>query len=150
MVRHVPSSKWYMDDGSLLGPFSSLQEAFNIIAAEAPTLGLSLNVAKCILWGPNTVSWARSGGFAPVPLSPWEEGISLLGAPVGTTSFVSDFVDRKSEALRLSLDKLSGLHCSHSASLILRSCLGASKVTYLLRVLNPSSGRILAKVVSSL
>ena len=69
---------------------------------------------------------------------------------MGTTSFVSNFVDRKSEALRISLDKLSGLHCSHSASLILQSCVGASKVTYLLRVLSPSSGRILAKAVSSL
>ena len=69
---------------------------------------------------------------------------------MGTPSFVSDFVDGKYEALRISLDKLSGLHCSHSASLILRSCVGASKVTYLLRVLSPSSGRILAKAVSSL
>ena len=149
-ARHVPSSKWYMDDGSLLGPVSSLQQAFNLIAAEGPRLGLSLNVTKCVLWGPNASAWTRSGAFAAVPTRPWEQGISLLGVPIGSAPFVSDFITKKTHDLQISLDKLSSLHCAHSATLILRSCLGASKITYLLRVLNPPSGHVLAGSVSTL
>ena len=147
---YARSSKWYMDDGALHGTLPSLQAAFDVIATEAPRLGLSLNVSKCVLYGPNADSHQRAGAFASVPIAPWTGGITLLGAPIGSDTFVRDFVDKKVTSLDASLVKLSGLHCPHSTSLILRSCLGACKVTYLLRVINLQHGRPLAGAVSSL
>ena len=149
-ARCVRSSKWYMDDGALIGTLPALQAAFDAIVAEAPRLGLSLNVSKCVLYGPNNEFPQRAGAFASVPVTPWVEGITLLGAPIGSDSFVRDFVDKKVSSLENSLVRLSGLHCPHSTSLILRSCLGACKVTYLLRVVNLQHGRFLAGAISSL
>ena len=103
VAPRVHSSKLYREVGSQLGTFSSQQQALNINATETTTLGLSLNVTKHILLGPSARSWTHSRGFTSVPLLPWDEGISLLIAPWGTASFVSDFIEPKSESLIISL-----------------------------------------------
>jgi len=57
-------------------------------------------------------------------------------------------VDDVVSKLRSSLEKLASLSAPQEATLILRSCLGAAKVTYLLRLLNPDLGDILAQKAS--
>ena len=50
---------------------------------------------------------------------PWSLGMSVLDVLLGADAFVNDFVLQKVTSLIIALDKLGGLHCQHSASLIL-------------------------------
>ena len=59
----------------------------------------------------------------------------LLGVPVGSDSYIAETLLTFFGTLTRALGKLMELHCPHTASLIARACLGAAKVTYLLRSL---------------
>ena len=74
----------------------------------------------------------------------------LLGVPVGSDSYIAETLLTFFGTLTRALGKLMELHCPHTASLIARACLGAAKVTYLLRSLPLAHGKALAVRASEL
>ena len=94
-------------------------------------------------------------GFPPglLVVDPWcspTSGFEILGVPVGSDVFIKDKVNRKAMSLTALLERLGQLGCHFSAMQILRSCLVACKITYLLRALPFFAGASLASDVQML
>ena len=95
--RACPSTwtSFYLDDGHLVGPLDELAGAMQVLHDQGPALGVLVNLAKCRLWRP------PGGGLGPVPRQlqevpqvALEEGLKVLGIPVGHSLFVDAlFVD---------------------------------------------------------
>jgi hypothetical protein len=87
---------WYLDDGTIIGSVDDVHKVFELIQSEGPALGLHLNVKKNEIWWPCRVS--------PDPFPADVDrvdnaGVKLLGAPIGTKAFTTDFVQKKLDAL---------------------------------------------------
>jgi len=68
-------------------------------------------------------------------LCPLGSGVKVLGVPVGSPGFVTEYSRKVLSKLQACLERLRLLGCAFSAFHILRSCLSACKVTHLLRTL---------------
>ena len=88
--------------------------------------------------------------LSSIPVVHPTSGIEILGVPVGSDAFIKDQVNKKAMTLAALLDRLGQLGCPFSAMHILRSCLGACKITYLLRALPFFAGASLASDVQML
>ena len=126
--------RWYLDDGILYGSMSQLDAALRILQSEGDALGLHLNLRKCCLWAPQPPPTSADMLRQVTPV-PWDQGITLLGCPVGSDSYVRSHLQVQFAKVEGALDRLGELGCPHSALLILRSCLGACKVIHLFRCL---------------
>ena len=77
---------WYLDDGHLIGSPQELQLALDILQSEGLMMGISLNAAKCMLWGPGAGRQNLDSDLAwdKIPRTPWspDTGIKVLGIPV--------------------------------------------------------------------
>ena len=76
---------WYMDDGTLVGRLSALEEALQKIAAMGAARGLQVNFSKCVSWTPALEE--AEAAFPTLntvhrPLYVPSGGIRVLGAPV--------------------------------------------------------------------
>ena len=79
-----------------------------------------------------------------VPWVSWTGGLRVLGTPLGRSSYVRSQASAIAEELGHALDVLQCLGCPQSASLILRSCLGAAKTVHLLRSMTYFEANLLA------
>ncbi len=90
-----------MDDGGIIGDVELLKKVWDLLQTRGPELGLHLNPSKCE-W-----SWLDPECNEPCPirldgvveadqvkLVPHSQ-IQMLGVPLGTDVFVSDFVEKK-------------------------------------------------------
>mmetsp|Transcript_13982 Transcript_13982/g.18335 ORF Transcript_13982/g.18335 Transcript_13982/m.18335 type:complete len:180 (+) Transcript_13982:179-718(+) len=101
--------------------------------------GLFLNLSKCKLFWPSGISQSVVDKFPPEIKICKEEGTELLGAPISTSmNFVRDFVLGKVEKVKDSHGKLLSLKDAQMSYLLLKYCLNVSKLSYVLRVVNPS------------
>ena len=122
-------SRWYLDDGTLCGQTSAVEAMFVNLVQKSPHYGLKVNVSKCKQWGPTPSHTALA------PRVPWDSGVKVLGVPVGSPSFVQDYSRKVIAKLQDCFERLKLLGCAFSAFHILRSCLSACKVIFLLRSL---------------
>ena len=87
---------WYLDDGTIVGCVEDVHKVFELIQREGPVLGLHLNVKKNEIWWPSR----RSPDPFPADVDRIDDaGVKLLGAPIGTKAFTTDFVQKKLDAL---------------------------------------------------
>ena len=138
---------WYLDDGTLLGRVEQLRQVMDILVDEGPARGLILSTAATVTAPapPKTTIWspADMGGEVD-PLDRGitkvnEEGVILLGAPLGTEAFVAREVKRKVEKVREISDLLPQLEDPHTEFCLLRSCLALPKLSFLTRAVDTSS-----------
>ena len=73
-----------------------MHKVFELIQREGPVLGLHLNVKKNEIWWPSRRS---PDPFLAVVDRIDDAGVKLLGAPIGTKAFTTDFVQKKLDAL---------------------------------------------------
>jgi hypothetical protein len=81
---------WYLDDGLLAGSPIHLLKAILIILEVAPNVGIRLSLSKSTFWCHPSCRKAAPEGvdLNNFPINEVkEEGIILLGAPVGTPAF---------------------------------------------------------------
>ena len=130
-------SAWYLDDGTLIGPQSSLRRALTILAEEAPITGLQLNLEKCVLWWPSLVPSLDLGFPSDLPRIR-SSGIDLLGSPLGDSTFAASLISRKIHQLSLSLARLVDLQDPQVEYTLLRASLGLPSLIYSLRTTNPA------------
>ena len=95
-------NKWYMDDGGIIGDVELLKKVWDLLQTRGPELSsLHLNPSKCE-WSwldpdCNEPSPIRLDGVSEadqVKLVPHSQ-IQMLGVPLGTDVFVSDFVEKR-------------------------------------------------------
>ncbi len=100
-----------------------------LIQTSAAKVGLHLNLAKCTAWSagplpPNTF---------PPQVSILTDGFQLLGAPIGSSSFIPPFIQSKVQDCKRLWEALQFLDDPQTALLLLRMCLAFCKIAYLLR-----------------
>jgi Reverse transcriptase (RNA-dependent DNA polymerase) len=130
IVPDLKLNLWYLDDGHLAGSNSALLKCLEIIKEFGPSLGLYINMRKCVIFGENV-------GDFPVEVIRAGDGINVLGSPVGSKNFVSTEVNRKVCEAALTLFKSQALNDPQKELLLLRSCSGTPKLVYWLRTCVP-------------
>jgi hypothetical protein len=135
---------WYLDDGTLIGSLGDLELALGQLDAEFRSMGLTLNLEKCSLFG-DTSSPPSTPFLAQIPHIPGSEGVVVLGVPVGSDDFILRHTIEIEETMKNMLSRLSQLQPSFARFLLLRECLGPCRVNHLLRTLDYSHGLRLAR-----
>ena len=106
----------------LCGSPDDLGRAIDIIDSIGPSLGLSLNLSKCLLYCPED---APPATFHPdVPIT--TDGFSLLGAPIGPPEYCLQYACNKAK-------KALDLQDSQMEFTLLRSSWSFPKLSYLIR-----------------
>ena len=110
---------------------------------------MTVNAEKSKLFLPND-DVVPLETFVGVPrvLASW--GVEVLGVPIGHESFVAKTLMRKLEELEFLLGRLALLESSLAKFLLLRACLGACRVVFLLRTVPFALGRQLAEKSAAL
>ena len=89
---HLDLCVFYLDDGVIIGDIGDVYQVFQLIQQNGPALGLHLNVKKNEIW------WPCRSGEDPFPADVDRvdnAGVKLLGAPIGTRDFTTEFVKKK-------------------------------------------------------
>ena len=81
---------WYLDDGALAGPRSSLCSVLKLIQELGSSLGLHINISKCEVFSCKGLS-----SFPPEMKQSSEPNLDILGVPIGTADFCSAFISKK-------------------------------------------------------
>jgi hypothetical protein len=105
---------------------------FQFMEINGPALGLVLNVKK------NEISWPTRVVRNPFPRK-WTElnaGVKLLGAPIGTREFTTEFVKKKLKALDEVCKALREVNDAQVEFGLFRGCL-SYKINHLLRTCPP-------------
>ena len=95
-IEGLRFSVWYLDDGTFIGPRSSMVSLVDSFQQLGSTLGLHLNLSKCeIFWPTGDQSFPE---FPPemCRLSISDGGVDLLGSPIlGSEDFTEAYVLNK-------------------------------------------------------
>jgi hypothetical protein len=128
---------WYLDDGTLIGTYAEVQKALAIIRLSGPRIGMVLNETKNELWWPSQPD-TDDDGF-PVGFKRRDnEGVDLLGAPIGTEEFCTRYLVEKLKKLDLVDTRLLMMKDAQVEMLLLRYCLSIGKLTNLVRATPPA------------
>ena len=124
---------WYLDDGVVAGPSSSVQHVVH--QDLGPSLGLHLNPPKCELFSQGDLSL-----FPSEMNKSCTPNLTILGAPIGDVAFCSSFIASKRAAASILLSSLEKLgSCDPQIALILlRMCVGFTKLVHVARSTPPS------------
>ena len=125
---------WYLDDGTVIGNLADVHKVFLLLQNEGPALGLHLNVKKNEIWWP---SRASSDPFPAEVDRVDNAGVKLLGAPIGTKAFTTDFVQKKLVALDEVCKALREVDNAQVEFALFRGCLSYNKINHLLRTCPP-------------
>ena len=125
---------WYLDDGTIIGAVDDVHKVFLLIEREGPALGLHLNVKKNEIWWP---SRASPDPFPADVDRVANEGVKLLGAPIGTKAFTTDFVQKKLDSLAAVCKILKEVNDAQIEFALFRGCLSYNKINHLLRTCPP-------------
>ena len=142
--KELAMHAWYLDDGVFVGTKEMLGRVVDIIEEEGPGRGLILSKrtaqgpGKSTVWSPAGLEDTRDPIGRNIP-GVGEEGIVLLGAPVGTTAFQRTEIRRRVDKIKTLTGKLATMEDSHLEFVLLRNCLQLPKLVYVLRTVDPSA-----------
>ena len=147
--RRVPNllaNEWYLDDGACAGKREELRAVVDIILRHGPARGLLLSTSA-ISQNPKSTVWYPSPTAAllsnPDPLDRGiplivEDGIVLLGSPIGSRVFEKQVISRRIDKVRDISEMLPLMKDAQCEYVLLRSCLSLPKIMFTLRTTNPS------------
>ena len=108
-----------------------MYEVFQLLQVEG---SLHLNVKKNEIWWPSRSS---SDPFPAEVDRVTNEGVKLLGVPIGTKEFTSQFVKKKLKVLKDVCDLLKEVDNAQVELGLFRRCLSFNKINHLLRTSPP-------------
>ncbi|XP_026454166.1 uncharacterized protein LOC113355509 [Papaver somniferum] len=127
---------WYLDDGTIIGDTAEVAKALAVVQTEGPELGLILNIRKTEIFWPSCDE--RRDGMFHVGISRPDNGVKLLGGVVSLdVEFVKELAIRRAEKAVNLMQVLSKLRDPQSELLLLRACMGISKLIFGLRICCP-------------
>ena len=116
----------YLDDATIIGPKQDVISAYLEMKDRLVNIGLDLREDKCEAYSPSGIAdWVLS-----IPIR--DEGLEILGTPIGSDSFVREKCIETVKCERDFLAKLPLLDDMQSGLLLLRYC-AVPKITHLLR-----------------
>jgi hypothetical protein len=107
------------DDCTLLGPPVPARAAFDMYAGGVVRIGCAVRMGKCAIWGP---SGLPADFDLPEEMERPEEGMVVLGVPIGSEAFTTAAVKAKLEIHVQHLDTLFQLQDSQVALPMLTRC----------------------------
>jgi hypothetical protein len=119
----------YLDDITLMGNKSDLVEAFQFLRDRSARLGLQVNEEKSFLF-------SGSAPLAGAGVTYTNQGIMVLGSPVGPEAYVASHFAVSVEEMTACLDKL-GTYSPDIGYTILRSCI-VCRPSFLFKSILPS------------
>ena len=146
-VATLTLNAWYLDDGHVIGTEEELAKVVDIIVRDGELRGLILSraatvhppsIPKSVVWCP--LDGAGSSDEDPlqrgIPKVKADDGIVVLGAPVGSSSFVQEQLKKRVDKVRGVVGLLPLLQDPHTELVLLRSCLSLPKIMFMLRAVN--------------
>jgi hypothetical protein len=130
-------NKWYMDDGGIIGSPELLQEVWDILRLEGPSIGCILNPSKCEwTWidGSEDPCPLLSGSSPCGALMVQPDDVCMLGVPLGPLPSASKFV-RENLFARLApvLERLVEFDDIQAAFFLLRTSFSIVRATHFMR-----------------
>jgi hypothetical protein len=123
-----------MDDITLHGEAEDVLKYLNYLMEKLPLIGLNINTSKSEMFGINKTR-AISNVFTYFDIPILEDGVDILGCPVGTDIYVDNFLKSKYKKFKKTLHTLTHLKTS-LAFPVMRSCVN-TKPIYLSRTCLP-------------
>lgn len=128
------ANAWFLDDGVLIGSSAGLRSALTTIEEASEACGLVLGHSKCNLhWQSLHSDWS----LFPDTIQRNTDGITLLGAPIGSPSYIKAFASKRVEACRQTIHSTFDLQDPQSELILLRACTGVTKIIFLIRTVPP-------------
>ena len=128
---------WYLDDGTIIGNIETIKSILTIIQEIGPSLGMSLNLAKCEIWWP-TIDQELWNTLPDTLIKVLEDGIELLGCPLGSTNFSRAQFKKRIDKICIILKELMEVRDPQVEYALLRSCCGFPKIAFSLRTIPPN------------
>jgi len=125
-----PLTVGFMDDLTLGGPQSVVEQDVASVMEVGANLGLHLNISKCEVVHSADTNITSDTLKSFLPVKPAEA--SLLGAPLLAGQELDSALDARCLDLSRAIDRLSVID-SHDALILLRSCFCAPKIQHILR-----------------
>jgi hypothetical protein len=126
---------WYLDDGSLLGSKAALQWWVPWLQVEGPSVGIYLNLGASVIWSPD--AHADLSGFPSMLSTCAGSGCIVLGAAVGSSVFVEEYVLKRVAKISAMIDMVGDLDDSTMEFQLLQQCVAMPRFNYQLRVVSP-------------
>ena len=127
---NIPFHAWYLDDGAVAGPRSSLCRILSLLQEEGPALGIIVNLPKCEVF-------SRHGlDMFPLCMKKSDKpNMEILGIPIGDQEFCSSFISKKHTKAKILLSQLEevGIVDPQVALILLRLCGAFCKLVHLAR-----------------
>ena len=147
----VPTLKmnaWFLDDGAQVGTREELQRVVSLLEREGPPRGLHLSTTstvrppdspKTTVWCPTSHDCDSADNLLTSVTKVTEPGTILLGAPLGSESFIKEVLMKRVEKVQRITSMLHHLEDPHTESVLLRSCLALPKLLFSLRTVETTS-----------
>ena len=146
-IPDLALNEWYLDDGAVAGRKEQLQKVIDIVLQEGPARGLFLSTAASVTppSRPKSTVWCPKASPDLTDLDPlrrgvprvMEDGIVLLGSPIGSQEFIEQVIASKVEKVKETVSLLPLIQDPHTEYVLLRSCLSIPKIMFILRTTDP-------------
>jgi len=129
---------WYLDDGNIKLKINQVPEFLKLIKDYGEPLGLFLNIHKSEIWSP-TIEDRDISCLPPGIKILNNDGLIILGSPIGTPTFESKIIAQKVDEIRAQLHLINILPSAQNKYVIARSTLNLSKLVYTIRTVPPKN-----------
>ncbi|KAL5477544.1 hypothetical protein EMCRGX_G024355 [Ephydatia muelleri] len=125
---------WYLDDGALAGPGSSVYNILAMLQELGPPLGLHVNIHKCEVFSHSSLDL-----FPAAIKKSHTPNLDILGSPIGDAEFCHHYIAHKRLEAQSLLSRLDdvGLIDPQVALTLLRMCGGFCRLVHLARTTPP-------------
>lgn len=131
---------WYLDNGTIAGETPEVAKSLRNIQEEGPPRGLHLNILKTEIYWPTGDSRRYSAGVFPANIGQPTDGVKLLGGPVSLDlQYCSNMVESRVDKTTQLMNSIRKLQDPRSELLLLRSCVGVSKLYFTMRTTSPQA-----------
>ena len=127
---NLPFHAWYLDDGVMAGPRSSLCRILSLLQEEGPALGIIVNLPKCEAFSQHGLD------MFPLRMKKSDKpSLEILGIPIGDQEFCSSFISKKHTKAKILLSLLEevGIVDPQVALILLHLCGAFCKLVHLAR-----------------
>lgn len=135
----VLMNRWYADDGTIIGRIDEVAKALKILNTEGPTHQFFLNPAKTRVFWPSLSPDLLLPLTTVAPLHVIEDGgLELLGAPIGSDSFMTQYITRKLQNCNSALAHLDHIPEARVRFHLHRVSASACRMQHLFRLVPPT------------